>query len=122
MRVIKADVGWRIDADGKTYYVGEFYEQGVIYKDDTAFNTGKGVCYVPEYGFNNAEQNGGELFEMIAKQAVSHDLCDNPYITTEGYTRRDFDDLVEDTGVDAEYLYQAVDWQSPETLLNELDY
>ncbi len=105
----------------KTYYVGEYCEQGIIYKDYNAFYKGKGVCYVPEYDFDNSEQNAGELFEFVAKEAISEDITDNPYITTEGYTREDFKRIVEGTNIDAEDLFDSVDWQSPETLLNEWD-
>lgn len=122
MKIIKADVGWRVEADGKTYYIGEYDMQGVIYKDDTAYKTGKGVCYIPEYGFDNSEQNMGELFELDAKHMVADTIEGNPYCTTHGYTRQDFEDLVEGSPVNAEALYEMVDWQSPESLFYELEY
>lgn len=122
MKIIKADVGWRVETDGKTYYVGEYDTQGVIYKDNTAYKTGKGVCYVPEYGFDNNEQNMGELFELDTKHMVADTIEDNPYYTTHGYTRQDFEDLVEGSPVNAEALYEMVDWQSPESLFYELEY
>lgn len=121
MKIVKVDVGWRIETDEKTYYVGEYCGSGVIYKDYDAFRTGNGVCYVPEYDFDNSEQNAGELFEFEAKEAVSEDITDNPYITTGGYTRKNFEEVVEGTTVDAEDLFNNVDWQSPATLLDEWD-
>ena len=123
MTITKADcAGWRIETDNKTYYVGEFYGQGVVYKDLAAFESGVGVCYIPEYGFDNADQNEYELFEMEAKQAVGLDLVGNPYIATEGYTRQEFDDLVEDSDISAYDLFDMLDWQSPYTLFDELTY
>lgn len=86
-----------------------------------AFESGQGVCYIPEYGFDNADQNECELFEMAAKQAVALDLVGNPYIATEGYTRQEFDDIVEGSDISAEDLFDMLDWQSLETLFNELN-
>lgn len=123
LKIEKADAGWRVITDDETYYVGEYdirgCNEGVIYRDKKAFNSGVGVCYVPEYGFDNDDQNAGELFEFAAKQAVSEELQDNPYVTTSGYTREDFDKLVEGTKYSAYDLFMSCEWQHPETLLDE---
>lgn len=124
MKITKADIaGWRIETDDKTYYVGEYHSdglcEGVIYKDRAAFESGKGVCYINEYGFDNSDQNGCELFEFNAKAAVALGLEGNPYTTDCGYTRQDFEDLVADTKYTAKDIFESVGWQSPETLLDE---
>lgn len=122
MKVIKTTVGWRVETPDKTYYVGEYSYQGVVYKDDNAYDSGCGVCYIPEYDFDNSEQNMYELFDLSDKHIVADHIEDNPYIATTGYTRKDFENIVADSQVDAHDLYLMVDWQSPETLLNELEY
>ena len=124
MKITKADIaGWRIETPDATYYIGEYHSngfcEGVIYKDRQAFESGKGVCYINEYGFDNSEQNAAELFEFSAKQAVAEDLVNNPYVSDEGYTRADFDDLVKGTNLSAKALFEQVGWQAPETLLYE---
>ena len=124
MKITKADIaGWRIETDDQTYYVGEYVHlgcnEGVIYKDLHAFETGEGVCYVQEYGFENADQNGGELFEFAAKEGAASVLENNPYIASTGYTRKDFEDMVEGTKYSAQDLFYSCEWQSPETLMDE---
>ena len=124
MKITKADIaGWKVETGDNTYYIGEYVHlgacEGVVYKDNKAFETGEGVCYIQEYGFDNSEQNGGELFEFSAKEAVAEDIVNNPYIASDGYTRQDFEDLVAGTRYDAEHLFDYCEWQSPETLLDE---
>ena len=82
--------GWKMETGNETYYFGEYGKfgcycnEGVIYKDDNAFKTGNGVCYIPEYGFENARENAGWLFEFSAKEAVASELEGNSYVATEG--------------------------------------
>ena len=118
--------GWKVTTDNDTYYIGEFGGdgvcEGVIYKDDEAFESGIGVCYVNEYGFDNDEQNATELFEFAAKAAATEDIATNPYVTNEGYTRKDLEDICEEYGWGKEYaydLYEGCNWQSPESYINE---
>lgn len=117
--------GWKMVTDEGTIYFGEYGQfgcycnDGVIYKDEGAFKTGKGVCYIPEYGFDNDDENGGSLFEFYAKEAVASELEGNSYTATEGYTRADLEALCEGTKYDAEDLFDHLDWMSPETLIDE---
>jgi hypothetical protein len=67
----------------------EWYGQGYIFKDDEAF-------------YNHLDK-----------------VCYVPELHDGGYTRQDFLDLVNGRVDFAEELYFMVDWQSPETLLNE---
>lgn len=123
LKITKADAGWKVETEDETYYVGEYGTygccEGVIYLDHKAFESGEGVCYVNEYGFDNCEQNEGELFEFSAKAAAAEEIACNPYVTTGGYTRKDFEDLVEGTKYSAEELFQSCEWAAPETVLNE---
>lgn len=117
--------GWKVTADYETFYFGEYGQfgcycnDGVVYKDEKAFKTGKGVCYINEYGFDNWHENAGELFEFNAKEAVASGLEENSYVTTMGYTRRDLEMLCEGTSIDVTDLFDHLDWQCPETLVDE---
>lgn len=123
MKITKADVGWKVETDEQVYYVGEYgihgCNEGVIYRDIKAFKSGVGVCYINEYSFENSDQNEGELFEFSAKEAVAEDIINNPYVATSGYTRKDFEDIVAGTKYSAQDLFYSVDWQRPETLMDE---
>ena len=117
--------GWKMITDDDTYYFGEYGKfgcycnEGVIYKDRQAFETGKGVCYINEYGFENNDENDGLLFEFYAKEAVASELEGNSYVAIEGWTRADLEALCEGTGYDVEDLFNHLDWMSPGTLLDE---
>ena len=117
--------GWKVETEEETYHFGEYGKfgcycnEGVVYKNREAFETGDGVCYIPEYGFDNKDENNGPLFEFSAKEAVASDLIGNRYVATDGYTRADLDMLCKGTGYDAEELFDHLDWMSPETLMDE---
>lgn len=117
--------GWKLITDDETYYFGEYGKfgcycnEGVVYKDKEAFETGRGVCYINEYGFDNDDENDGPLFEFDAKEAVASELEGNSYVATEGWTRADLESLCEGTNYDVEDLFHHLDWMSPETLLDE---
>lgn len=77
------------------------YNGGFIFKSVENYDSGKGVCYIPEYII------GVKDYE--------------PYVSGEhGYTRQDFEKLCEGTKIDPDYLFETVNWQHPETLLDEL--
>lgn len=117
--------GWKMETDDNNYYFGEYGKfgcycnDGVVYKDRNAFETGEGVCYIPEYGFDNADENFGALFEFVAKESVASELEGNSYVATSGYTREDLEALCKGTQYDAEDLFDHLDWMYPETLLDE---
>lgn len=117
--------GWKMETDNETYYFGEYgkfgcyQNDGVVYKDEQAFETGEGVCYIPEYGFDNEDENGGKLFEFSAKESVASGLEGNSYTATEGYTRADLESLCEGTNFSARELFDHLDWMYPETLIGE---
>lgn len=117
--------GWKMETDDETYYFGEYgrfgcyCNDGVVYKNTEAFKSGEGVCYIPEYGFENKDKNDGLLFEFAAKEAVVSELAGNSYIAIQGYTRADLEALCEDTGYDVEDFFNHLDWMYPETLIDE---
>lgn len=128
LRIEKKNVGWKVITDNDTYYVGQYssngMSEGVIYKDDFAFETGEGVCYINEYGFDNSEQNSEELFDFSSKLFVASGIVYNPYVASFGYTRKDFENLCEQYGFDkdrAAELYVGCFWQNPETYIQEWD-
>lgn len=71
--------------------VREFYGQGMIFKNDEAF-----------YDTENPER-----------------ACYIPELSDSIYTRKSFFDMCNNQSDIAEELYQSVDWQHPETLLDE---
>lgn len=126
MKITKVyPAGWKMELEDETIYFGEYGQfgcycnDGVIYKDEEAFKTGNGVCYINEYGFDNTDENNGPLFEFNAKEAVASGLEGNSYTTTNGYTRADLEALCEGTGYDVEDLFNHLDWMCPETLVDE---
>lgn len=79
----------RLDADGEIEYLQrEWFRQGMIFKDEEAFETGKGVCYVPELT--------DTLYDRDAFLAMANGQKDI-----------------------AKMIFDAVDWQHPETYLDE---
>ena len=119
LQINHVDSGWKIKAGRKHFYVGEYGFNGVIYKDYNAFKTGKGVCYIPEYDFENRIENDTFLFEFAAKQLVASKLEDNTYVATSGYTRQNLIDLCNGDVDKAKMLFEELDWTYPETLLAE---
>ena len=117
--------GWKLVTDDETYYFGEYgrfgcyNNEGVVYKDEEAFKTGVGVCYINEYGFDNDDENSIALFEFNAKEAVASTIEENGYVATSGYTRQDLIDLCNGDEAMAEDLFDHLDWMFPETLWNE---
>ena len=117
--------GWKMVTDDETYYFGEYGKfgcycnEGVVYKDENAFKTGEGVCYINEYGFDNADENSDSLFEFNAKEAVASELEYNSYVTTSGYTRADLVALCNGDEALTEDLFNHLDWMCPETLWDE---
>ena len=117
--------GWKMATDEKTIYFGEYgrfgcyCNDGVVYKDEEAFKTGNGVCYINEFGFDNDDENSGPLFEFDMKEAVASELEGNSYTATEGYTREDLIRLCDGNEELAEDLFDHLDWMSPETLMDE---
>lgn len=81
--------------------------QGYGYKNVKAFDLGmnnekladKYICYIPEFCYNDITEE------------LDIDSC---------YTYKDFKELCDETKYSATFLFEAVDWQHPSSLLNEL--
>lgn len=117
--------GWKVTTEDDIYYFGEYgrfgcyCNDGVVYKDQEAFEIGEGVCYINEYGFENDNDNMGPLFEFTAKEAAASDLVGNSYVAITGYTRADLEALCEGAHCTVEDLFDHLDWMYPETLIDE---
>lgn len=80
------------------------HNNGFIFKSYDNFKKGDEVCYIAEYAYNGSFVDDTSVF------------LDESF----GYTRQDLEKLCEGTTIDVEYLFELLDWQSAETLLNEL--
>lgn len=113
--------GWKMTTDDETYYFGEYGKfgcycnDGVVYKDEEAFKTGQGVCYINEYGFENSNL----LSELNATEAIASGIENNSYVAIQGYTREDLVNLCDGDERLAEELFNHLDWMAPETLIDE---
>jgi len=122
IKVEHKDVGWKVSVFNggrliKIIYVGEYDTQGVIYKDYEAYRTGKGVCYIPEYDFDNEDNP----FELEEKAMVANGIEDNKFQALNGYHRSDFLRIAEGNKQFADCLFEMVDWQHPEALADEIE-
>ena len=78
---------------------------GVCFKDDAAFESGKGICYISETGLI-ALQNGEQLQEVFnTKATIKRDI--------KYYGSRK---------LKASDIYYEIDWQEPSSLIYEYDY
>ena len=117
--------GWKMVTEDETFYFGEYGQfgcycnDGVVYKDEEAFKTGNGVCYINEYGFENENENSTTLFEFRAKESVASEVENNTYIAMQGYTRQDLINLCDGNEDMAQDLFDHLDWMNPETLMDE---
>ena len=113
--------GRRIVKDGATYFTIGYLSidglgYGYVFKDERAFREDpKAVCYIPEYGFEDAE-------EVV----INGERC-YPAEQVNGYTREDLEALVDgcvdvDTGevIPLDYFFWKLEWAFPETYLNEM--
>lgn len=107
--------------DGRTYFTNEYLSidglgYGYVYKNEQAFKEDpKAVCYIPEYGFADAEE-----VEIDGQRCYPADEVD-------AYTREDLEALVgenvdEDTGeiINIDYFFWKLEWAYPETYLMEM--
>lgn len=116
-REYHALAGKKITIDGETYYTNEYYSHdgmsyGYVYKDEKAFKENpKEVCYIPEHGFDDAEEI---------------EINGETYYRVNGYTREDLEALVEGEidedgdAIDVEYFFDKLEWAFPETYLYEM--
>ena len=110
MKRIDVTCGYREEyPNGDIYYYGGETEQGVVYKDMEAWQTGEGVCYIGEHEFEkgwccvNYESNTRN--DIIADMAEYLPGCDVKFIEQR-----------------AEYMLQACDWECLTTMMMDIDW
>lgn len=74
---------------------------GFIYKDYKAYLRGDQVCYISEFATDQVLLTEEEAREV-------------------GFTRFQLEALCEPYNLDTDYLFELLDWQSPEVLIDEL--
>jgi len=97
-------------SDGSQYVVLEQGVQGAFYKDADAFNKKHGVAYINEYYFD-------EITHHIEINGETYHANKMP----NEYTYDNFLEIAEGDERLAQFLFETVDWQSPETLLLEVE-
>lgn len=133
MERIEKDCGYLLkDRNGITYYHGGSTDNGVVYKDCEAFNTGEGICYISEFGLEDLEEKLGELDQRKQFLTGEEYLAERKKILQEcGETRQTIIDQVKEafgddylmTEAQLEYfaddVFGLADWASICTYLAE---
>ena len=84
----------------------EFHVQGFVYKDFDAYTQNQeAICYVPEFTNEDDTENVYTPQDFL-------------YLAEELFTTNEYEG---DPQVLADMLFESVDWQCPETLLDEWD-
>lgn len=104
--------GYMVEYDNGTQYYPSETDNGFCYKYMPAFYSGEGVCYIPECMFDDGvysiHEDDVEIYTReILMDLMSEYLSDCDVETIENRT---------------EYVLQELDWQSPETLMEEIDW
>ena len=113
MKEIKVDCGYRIEDNGTIEYIGGQTDNGICYKDISAWENGNGIIYISEYELEDLE-NGINHTDLWTRDTwlawVEEHLKGN--------------DLYYKNGC-AEFIASIVledcDWQCLSTLLEEID-
>lgn len=124
IKIEKADItGWKVTTkEGEVIYIGEysthagpFCNEGVTYKDRKSFESGEGICYIPESFFEESEKYSN--FTDMALNAS--EISNNKYQTDSGYTRQDIIDICNGSTIWAEDVFEHSDWACIETRAEE---
>ena len=135
MEKIEKDCGSIINENGKIInYEGGNTDNGVVFKDYEAFKSGKGICYISEYGLEDLQL---DLTDLQARYENS-DMTEEQYeeeraflLETAGETRQSIIDQVRDAFGDdylltdeqveyfAEDVFELADWACIATYLAE---
>lgn len=79
-------------------------------------------CYCPETkDFERGYFRQGFIFKSYPAYEKDNEVCYIPELSDYLYTRQDFLDIANGNQKLADYLFENVDWQCPETLLDELE-
>lgn len=125
---IEATIGYRSEQDGKAVdYEGGSTLNGTCYKDEKAFKNKKGVCYISEFDLEEFEDNCKELAEKLNNgelTAKEYEEDRDFLLSHLGWTYGQILDLVGGKGFEkvAQYVFDMVDWQSPESFWREQDF
>ena len=85
MERIEKDYGVLVLENGRIFSIeGNMSDNGEIFKDYEAFHTGKGICYVSEYGLEAIEENLAELQAIYENTEAGEE----GYLTDEEYRRQ----------------------------------
>lgn len=111
---------------GGTKYIAGQTENGICFKDEDAFKSKTGICYIPEHGF---DENGevtldGSLCSGLhnASLYTHNDIwiwCDKE--VTDWLRDIEMVERVPFVEHVTELVFQTIDWQHPSTYLEELD-
>lgn len=77
--------------------------------------------YTKAYGISNYGQTQGKIYKNpVAFAAKSKEVCYIPELSEKQYAYFDFLEIAKGKQSIATYLFETVDWQSPESLYDEL--
>ena len=136
MEKIQKDYGYLVMNEGHIFDIeGEMSDNGCIFKDTSAFESGEGICYVGEFGLENIQE---QLAELEYQHGISPITSERLYllereriILAGGETRQTIieqvreafgdDYLLTDAQVEyfAEDVFWLADWACIATYLTE---
>jgi hypothetical protein len=136
MEKIQKDYGYLVMDEGHIFDIeGEMSDNGFIFKDSGAFESGEGICYVGEFGLDDIKEALAELEEAHNNSEITSEklyrLERERIILAGGETRQTIIDQVMDAfGEDymltyeqvlyfAEDVFQLADWACVATYLAE---
>ena len=110
--IIECDYGKILIYAGEKYYTGGLTDEGVVFKDRTIYEKQPDeICYISE----DALEEYGEVFGENGLLKFANLNYDIP----RGYSHNDFLKLCNGKEDMAREVFEAVDWQSPETYYEE---
>ena len=120
---IECECGYYLlDNDGKKWYHAGATFNGYCFKDRNAFESGEGIAYLPEcYWEDLKEESAGEAYE----EPTTYTCQDFINIVTEHFDEIGADKKYYDADFvlwNARILFENVDWQHPETAIQEAYY
>ena len=123
--------GWKVIEDDTIIYFGEhgrfgcYQNEGTIYKDQKAFDTNEGVCYISEYNFNITTNllNNNRYYNFKHPEEIpeefKYEIIKNPYWSLSGNTREYLEQLCQEDNINVENLFEHLDWMYAESLIED---
>lgn len=113
-QVIQCDYGEIWVYRGKKYYTGGATYQGYVFKDRWIYeHQPDEICYIAEYALEDY------MSQIIGREGLRTEAI-LQYERPEGYTHNDLLRLCNGRENVAEAVFNAVNWQSPETYYMEM--